>query len=87
MITGAAGGIGFATAQRFAEEGAMVMMADRQEAALTAARERLLAAVPGARVEIFVVDVVDSEHGAEVAQRIHRSVPVIGDQEHTACRS
>ena len=60
MITGAAGGIGFATAQRFAEEGAMVMMADRQEAALTAARERLLAAVPGARVEIFVVDVVDS---------------------------
>ena len=60
LITGAAGGIGFATAQRFAEEGAMVMMADRQEAALTAARERLLAAVPGARVEIFVVDVVDS---------------------------
>jgi len=34
-----------------------------------------------------LVDVVDSEHGAEVAQRIHRSVPVIGDQEHTACRS
>ena len=60
LITGAAGGIGFATAQRFAEEGARVTMADRQEAALQAARERLLAAVPGAEVEIRVVDVVDS---------------------------
>ena len=60
LITGAAGGIGFATAQRFAEEGALVMMADRQAEALAAARERLLAAVPGARVETAVVDVVDS---------------------------
>ena len=60
LITGAAGGIGFATAQRFAEDGAMVMMVDRQEAALAAARERLTAAVPGARIEICVADVVDS---------------------------
>ena len=60
LITGAAGGIGFATAQRFAEEGAMVMMVDRQEAALAAARERLSAAVPGARIEICMADVVDS---------------------------
>lgn len=60
LITGAAGGIGFATAQRFAAEGAMVMLADRQEAALASARETLLAGNPDARIETFVVDVVDS---------------------------
>lgn len=60
LITGAAGGIGFATAQRFAADGAMVMLADRQEAALAAAREQLLATNPDAKVETFVVDVVDS---------------------------
>ncbi len=38
LITGAASGIGFATAQRFAAEGAMVMLADREEAALAKAR-------------------------------------------------
>ena len=60
LITGAASGIGLATAQRFAAEGAMVMLADRQEAALAAARETLLTRQPGARIETFVVDVVDS---------------------------
>ena len=60
LITGAASGIGFATAQRFAAEGAMVMLADREEAALAKARETLLAGQPDARVETFVVDVVDA---------------------------
>lgn len=60
IVTGAAGGIGLATAQRFAAEGSKVLLADRQEAALARAREQILAAQPDAQVEIFVVDVVDS---------------------------
>lgn len=42
MITGAASGIGLATARRFAEEGAELVLADRDEARLAAA----LAALP-----------------------------------------
>lgn len=38
MVTGAASGIGFATATRFAEEGACVFLVDKDEAALNRAR-------------------------------------------------
>lgn len=55
IITGAAGGIGFATAERFAAEGAKLIMCDVQEARVREAAERL--AAKGAQVEAHKVDV------------------------------
>ncbi|MEN9944473.1 MAG: hypothetical protein RLY18_431 [Pseudomonadota bacterium] len=53
LITGAAKGIGFATAKRFAEEGAKVMLADLNEAAVMEAVGQLKHAEP------YVLDVTD----------------------------
>lgn len=53
IITGAAKGIGFATAQRFAQEGAKVMIADIGLEALKAAALE----IPGS--EAYVMNVTD----------------------------
>lgn len=53
LITGAAKGIGFATAKRFTEEGAKVMLADLNEAAVTEAVSQLEHAEP------YVLNVTD----------------------------
>jgi len=55
IITGAAAGIGFATAERFAAEGAIVILCDVQEARVREAAEKLAAS--GAIAEAFRVDV------------------------------
>ncbi len=59
LITGAASGIGLATAIRFAEDGAAVMLADRTPDALAAAEASVRARVSGAAVGSVVVDVTD----------------------------
>lgn len=55
IITGAAAGIGFATAERFAAEGAIVILCDVQEARVREAAEKL--AANGAIAKAFRVDV------------------------------
>jgi 2-hydroxycyclohexanecarboxyl-CoA dehydrogenase len=67
LITGAAAGIGAATAELFCTEGAVVLMVDRDREALMCQLDKLRAAVPSARVEGFAADVgVDGEAEAAV---------------------
>lgn len=68
LVTGAASGIGLATARRFAEEGAQVLMADLDEAGLT----RALVAMPGSRHEAITLDVTDEPTWIALASRIER---------------
>ncbi|CAO3431563.1 SDR family NAD(P)-dependent oxidoreductase [Azospirillum doebereinerae] len=57
IVTGAASGIGEATARRFSEEGAMVALIDRNEEGL----RKLAAALPAERTAVHAVDVSDSK--------------------------
>ena len=66
LITGAASGIGLATARRFAAEGATLILADRNGDALSNARESL----PGARHEFVVMDVTEEQAWAALADRV-----------------
>jgi 3-oxoacyl-[acyl-carrier protein] reductase len=61
LITGSAGGIGLATACRFAAEGAAVVLADLREAALEQARMQVMAAAPDSAVAMVAVDVTRTE--------------------------
>jgi 3-oxoacyl-[acyl-carrier protein] reductase len=67
VITGAAQGIGLATAQRFVAEGARVVVADRHPEAVQAAVETLRGS--GAQVIGAVVDVTDRAQIDEMVRR------------------
>lgn len=66
LITGAASGIGLATARRFAAEGATLILADRNGEALPDARESLT----GDGHEAVIMDVTDEQAWAALADRI-----------------
>ncbi|EQB30822.1 SDR family NAD(P)-dependent oxidoreductase [Sphingobium ummariense] len=66
LITGAASGIGLATARRFAIEGATVILADRNGDALSDAR----ASLPGDGHEAAIMDVTDEQAWAALANRM-----------------
>src|SRR3982750_2724733 len=73
LVTGAASGMGLATAQAVAEAGAAVVLADFKEDAVKAAAERRLAA--GHRALAVRCDVSDD---AQVAALVGRAVAELG---------
>jgi NAD(P)-dependent dehydrogenase (short-subunit alcohol dehydrogenase family) len=73
LVTGAAGGMGLATAEAFARSGASVLMTDRQHETLHAQVERLRGA--GLDVLGMTVDVTDE---AQAAAMVARAVSAFG---------
>jgi NAD(P)-dependent dehydrogenase (short-subunit alcohol dehydrogenase family) len=73
VVTGAASGIGFAIAQRFAEEGASVALLDQDEERGLAAAAQLGSA--GAICEFFPVDVGVEEEVVRAATQVARRFP------------
>ena len=66
IITGAGAGIGEGTAIRFAREGSKLVLADRDQATLTAVAARLSAA--GADVLAVVGDISDEDHARRISE-------------------
>jgi NAD(P)-dependent dehydrogenase (short-subunit alcohol dehydrogenase family) len=73
LVTGAASGMGLATAQAFAEAGAAIVLADFKEDAVKAAAEKLVAA--GHKALAVRCDVSDD---AQVAAMVDRAVAEFG---------
>jgi NAD(P)-dependent dehydrogenase (short-subunit alcohol dehydrogenase family) len=73
FVTGASSGMGLATARAFAEAGAAVVLADIDEAALTAAAKQLTDA--GHQALAIVCDVTDED---QVAAAVDRTVETFG---------
>jgi hypothetical protein len=73
LVTGAASGMGLATAKAFAEAGAAVMLADFREEAVKAEAQRLIAA--GHKAIAIRCDVSDE---AQVAAMVDRTVAEFG---------
>jgi 3-oxoacyl-[acyl-carrier protein] reductase len=69
VVTGAARGIGFGTATRFAEEGASVAVLDLDETAAAAAAAKL-PLVDGARAVGIGCDVADTASGEAAVERV-----------------
>jgi NAD(P)-dependent dehydrogenase (short-subunit alcohol dehydrogenase family) len=73
LVTGSTAGIGYATARRFAMEGAVVVVNGRTEARVIGAVETLRRAVPGADVRGVAADVGT----AEGARALMAALPVV----------
>jgi NAD(P)-dependent dehydrogenase (short-subunit alcohol dehydrogenase family) len=69
VITGAAAGIGYAIAQRLAEEGMQILLFDRDEAGLAQAMASLRSRYPGGRFTTVQGDVSDDEALARLFER------------------
>jgi NAD(P)-dependent dehydrogenase (short-subunit alcohol dehydrogenase family) len=71
LVTGSTAGIGFATAQALAREGAHVIVNGRTEGRVAAAVSELRRSLSGARIDGVAADL----SGAEGCARVTRSVP------------
>lgn len=72
LVTGAAGGIGLATALRFAAEGARLVLADRDAAALPAAAAALRGPAQAEALQVVCDVGVEQEVAAAVGQAMTR---------------
>jgi 3-oxoacyl-[acyl-carrier protein] reductase len=72
LITGAARGIGLATARSFAHHGATVLMLGRNEESLSAVKEQIAVDFPQCRVDPFVADVSEPDQVRDAFQKIHK---------------
>ncbi len=73
LITGAGSGLGLATVKAFAESGALVVLADRNEKSVRSATEELTA--QGHKALAIVCDVSDD---AQVEAMVHQTVTTFG---------
>ena len=77
VVTGANGGLGLATAKALAGAGAHVVMAARNQAKAATARDEILAAHPGASLEVVELDLGSQESVKEAAATILAAHPTI----------
>ena len=73
IITGASGGIGSATAKLLAEEGARVVLVDRDREALAAVRADILGAVDRAALVDICIDVAEESAAARIVAETKRA--------------
>lgn len=84
LVFAASRGLGEASAQAFAAEGAAVAIASRGEQAIEAAAGRIRSSVPGAQVHPFVCDVVD---GAAVQATVDAAAAAMGGLDVIVCNA
>lgn len=70
LVTGANSGLGFVTAVRLATAGAEVVLACRNQQKAAAARDRILAGVPGAEVRLAPLDLADLDSVTALADSL-----------------
>lgn len=80
IITGGAGGIGAATGRLFCEEGARVVLVDRDTEAMASACADIRSHVPGAQVNDVIADVALEDSAAKIvaeAKRVFGRIDVL----------
>ena len=73
IVTGGAGGIGSAVGRVFCEEGAKVLLVDRDEAAMSEVVARIRGEIAGAEVEPFIADVGLEDTAAGIVAETKRA--------------
>ena len=76
LVTGGGTGIGLASAEKFAAQGAAVGLLGRTEAKLVAGRDAILRRHPDAHVSLFVGDTADEQTVADSLIRMNTIAPL-----------